>query len=336
MPDLAMHYYFGQDVLQALPADVRIDPGVFQFALSGPDDWFYCFMDRGKCRRGGFMHRNLTGAFLHALADEPALFSYFAGFFCHHILDATCHPYIIACTGFYEHTKETSQYRGNHTAFEHALDRWILKERGNQSDHPLTDVMFGPPLPGNIEAPINQVYHDVFAWDHIFSDLLEAKQKMYKYLHILEKPHGLAKLVTDMAPHPLLKPLAYAQHFYEKADVLNLSHQQWHHPKDPSLTSTSSFPELVEQARKEAVKVITEVCKNNQGNQGNRDNQSKQNNPVTRYNPGNQSSTGQSVGETNSTVERKSDMIGNRSYLTGFDLNDPRNQARDTYNLLQK
>ncbi|MBE6010906.1 MAG: hypothetical protein E7236_09680 [Lachnospiraceae bacterium] len=288
MPDLAMHYYFGQDVSESLPSDIRIDPDVFQFALSGPDDWFYCFTDRGKCPRGAYMHRNQTGAFLRALAEKPTLFSYFAGFFCHHILDATCHPYIIACTGFYEHTIETRPYRGLHTALERAIDRWILQARKNQGAHPLTDVMFGQPLPGDLEEAINQCYREVFAWEGAFTDLLKAKQKTYKYLRILENPHGMAKIVTDIVPHPRLKPLAYAQHYYEDADFLNLSHRPWHHPKDPSLTSTSSFPELVEKARQEAVKVITEV------------------------------------------YHKKTDAIGNRSYLTGFDLDDPRNQRKDS------
>lgn len=294
MPDLAMHYYFGQDVMEDLPEDIRIEPDVFQFALSGPDDWFFCFTSGTKCVRGSYMHRHQTGAFLSALAKHPSAFSYFAGFFCHHILDATCHPYIIASAGSYERTKDTRRYRGNHMALERALDRWILKVRNNQGDHPLTDVMFGEPLPASLEEPLNQSYQEVFAWKDVFPDLLDAKRRMYKYLRILERSYGIAKVVTDVVPHPQLKPLAYAQRYYEQADILNLSHRQWHHPKDPSMTSTSSFPELVEKARREAVKVITEV------HQG------------------------------------KLHGIGNRSYLTGLDLQDPRGQDKDSYTLLRK
>ena len=286
MPDLAMHYYFGQDVMKSLPADIRIEPDIFKFALSGPDDWFYCFTDRARCARGSYMHRNLTGTFLRALAQRPAAFSYFAGYFCHHILDATCHPYIIACVGFYERTRETRQYRGNHMALERALDRWILQERGNQGRHPLTDVMFGQPLPASLEEPLNQSYQEVFSWKQVFPDLLDAKRRMYKYLHILEQPRGTAKIITSIVPHPQLKPMAYAQHYYKDADILNESHRLWHHPQDPALTSTSSFQELVEQARQEAVQVITDV------------------------------------------YHGRLNGIKNRSYITGFELDDPRNQRR--------
>ena len=93
---------------------------------------------------------------------------------------------------------------------------------------------------------------------------------MYRYLRILEDPYGLAKLTTEIVPHPLLTPLPYSQHYYENEDILNLSHLEWHHPKDPSLTSTSSFPELLEQARKEAVKVIIEASGGNYSGIGNR------------------------------------------------------------------
>ena len=294
MPDLAMHYYYGQDVLKSLPSEIPIDPDVFCFTLSGPDDWFFYFTDVRKCTRGSYMHRYRTGEFLHGLAKQPVLLSYFAGYFCHHMLDLTCHPYIIARTGFYERTRQTRQFRGNHTALERALDRWILDVHDNQGDHPLTDVMFKGPLPAALEEPLDQVYYDVFKWDQVFPDLLEAKRRMRKYLHILENPHGRAKIITEIVPHPLLKPLVYSQHYYEDADILNLAHKEWHHPKDPSMISTSSFPELVEQARHEAVKVITEVYHGNL------------------------------------------DGIGNRSYLTGLDLGDKRNQSEASYTLLKR
>ena len=51
MPDLAVHFYFGRSVLSSLPPDCNIEHGEFDFALSGPDDWFYCFTDRKLCLR---------------------------------------------------------------------------------------------------------------------------------------------------------------------------------------------------------------------------------------------------------------------------------------------
>ena len=250
MPDFAMHYYFGQDVKSRLPERISIDPDVFQFALSGPDDWFFCFTNALLCARGPIMHRRKTGTFLRALAKEPTLFSYFCGYYCHYILDSTCHPYIIAHAGTYDLTVQTRQYRGNHTALEHALDRWILNQ--HQETRSMTVVAPQNMLPEELAQPLNQIYLTVYGWKKVFPDLLTAKQKMYRYIPILEDRFGIAKFLTDIVPHPILQSLPYSRHYYESEDILNLEHRQWHHPKDPQLTSTASFPELLEKARQEA------------------------------------------------------------------------------------
>ena len=292
MPDFATHYYFGQDVLNDLPSEIRIDPDVFQFALSGPDDWFFCFTNMMLCARGRIMHRQKTGLFLWTLAKEPSLFSYFCGYCCHYILDATCHPYIIAHAGSYDLTEKSRQYRGNHTALEHALDRWIMDQHNETRSR--YELMSSKPLPEELSKPLNHVYWIAYGWNDVFPDLLTAKKKMCRYLRILEDRYGVAKFVTDIFPHPLLQPLPYTRHYYESEDILNLSHRQWHHPKDASLTSTSSYPELLEKARKEAAATITAV------------------------------------------YEGDLSLIGNRSYLTGLDLDDKRNDAEETYTLLKK
>lgn len=299
MADLAVHYYFGQSVLSSLQGQCSIDKGTFEFALSGPDDWFYCFTDRKKCPRGVYMHRYKTGAFLQALAAEPVLFSYCAGYLCHYLLDAASHPYILARTGYYDGTRETRPFRGNHMAFERALDRWILEEKegktlGTDGWHPMTDHMLGEPLPESLRQQINHAYYTAYRWEDVFPDLLMAKQQMRKYLYILENPGNVARAVTEIVRHPLLRPILYSREYYQGEDILNLSHAEWHHPKDVSLRSTLSFPELMEETRQEAVKVILAVSRGDLS------------------------------------------LIGNRSYLTGFDLDDIRNRAPGLYDLLEK
>lgn len=292
MPDLATHYCFGQNVLSHLPEGIRIDRKVFDFALTGPDDWFFCFTRPALCVRGRIMHRRKTGAFLSALASKHDLFSYFAGYFCHYTLDATCHPYIIAHAGSYEFTEESRPFRGNHTALERALDRWILKD--DTRKRPLTGGMIAVPLPETLKPSLNAAYQDVYGWQEVFPDLLLAKRKMRRYTWIMEDPYGIARVLTDIVPHPMLQPLPYSRHEYESADILNLSHHPWHHPKDPELVSTSSFPELMEQAQKEAVNAISAVSRGDLS------------------------------------------LIGNRSYITGLDLDDERNLAKETYTLLNR
>ena len=290
MPDMAVHYYFGQSVRASLPHTIKLDQGVFDFALSGPDDWFYCFWSKKLRSRARLMHNTKTGLFLRSLAAEPELFSYFAGFVCHYALDAICHPYIIVRTGMYDGTRRTRQYIGRHTALERALDRWILGE--NAGKHPITEKMLGRKLPQELASAINRAYHSTYGWDDVYKDLLAAKQHMRRYLRILENPDGMAKYVTYLVPHPFLKPLPYARHFFEDADILNTRHKEWHHPKDLLLSDNRSFPELMEDAEQMAVQIIEAAAH----------------------------------GDVS--------QIGNRSYITGMELDDIRNNAPDTYVLL--
>ena len=291
MPDMAVHYYFGQSVLSALPEKLNIDHGVFDFALSGPDDWFYCFTNPELWWRGRIMHNTKTGTFLRSLAVRPELFSYFAGYVCHYVLDSSCHPYIMSRTGKYDGTPQTRLYRGRHTALERALDRWILGD--NAGKHPITDKMLGRPLPADIADAINQAYKSTYGWENVFDDLLRAKRSMHRYMWILENPHGKVRFITYVVPYSLIKPVPYSRHFYEKADILNTSHKEWTYPKDPQMRDCRSFPELLEDSRNMAVEMIEAA----------------------------------SCGDLS--------KIGNLSYMTGLDLNDPRNKAADVYSLLE-
>ena len=142
MPDLVSHYYFGEQVLASLPEATQtpIHKDIFFHTTPGPDVWFpmgfYGGKNKAKSKRGGYMHKNNTGAFLTALArecrsgtDRDALFSYLAGFLCHYALDTVTHPYILYFTGEYDDTPETIAYRGNHMRLERAIDCWIIRSK---------------------------------------------------------------------------------------------------------------------------------------------------------------------------------------------------------------
>ena len=286
MPDLAVHYYFGQYVLHDLH-DHSIDQHVFEYGLTGPDDWDlfgFPFLKREYTSRCSLMHTQKTGAFLSALSKVPALHSYYIGYLCHYILDSTCHPYISAFAG--ELSPETAQYRGNHMAFERALDNLYLSK--NAPSASITS-MIGEKLLLEFKVLINDIYQCVYGFSNAFDDLQKAKKGLKHYLRIVEDPSGLLKFLTSPIPHATIKALPYSRKYYSNADILNLSHQKWHHPNDPNLVFTSSFPELIDQANTAVIEILN-------GNH----------------------------------------PIGNYSYLTGFDCDDPRNTNIQSFTPLER
>ena len=301
MPDYATHYYFGQEVLSALPKNISavIDQGLYDFALSGPDDWalyrFYIpWLRHGKNERAQFMHNQKCGDFLSSLIKEPALFSYTAGFLCHYVLDSTCHPYINAFSGEYLATPETIIYRGNHMAFEHAIDNSYLLEYSNFKKHPISKEMTGKLLPQSLEHLINKIYFNVFGWQDVFKDLNEAKKGLRTFLWFAEDPHKVLKVFTNLFSHPTLRAVPYSRKYYANADIRNVTHQQWHYPQAPDIISTESFDDLFEKAKRKAVHLISLAF----------------------------------VGD--------SSEIGNTSYVTGLELTDPRANALKTFTPLER
>ena len=134
MPSTYAHYRFGQDVLEALPAEYRTailkEKDLFNIGLHGPDLLFYYkpFSHHPLHAEGGRMH-NLTGRefFTEAgktfLAKGPhrADYAYLCGFLCHFALDRACHGYVnsLAARGEVSHEEIESEF-----------DRILLEEDG--------------------------------------------------------------------------------------------------------------------------------------------------------------------------------------------------------------
>lgn len=265
MPDTAMHYYFGQDVLEALPEEIRaaIDHGVYDFALTGPDDWsLYRFWSRsasgGIGRRSNIMHTTRTNAFLTALTAEaqksPLMFSYLAGFLCHHALDSTCHPYINAFAARHDGVREKPCYASNHVAMERDLDNWILQKRGNHSPHPIARPMMGcKRLPEAMKEPIDRIYRELYGWENAYHELNRCKADYRKFLLLMEDPHGIMKRISLLPPYRKIKEVPYSRAYFPDGDVLNRNHRPWEHPLEPGVWSEKSFEELLEESKQEAL-----------------------------------------------------------------------------------
>lgn len=299
MPDVAVHAVFGQQVREALDPTVRdvLRDEPFRFALYGPDNWFmYKPWQKRRNARGRRMHTTKTGAFLMTLADHcrgqknpEALFSYLAGFLCHYALDSTVHPYV------YRMTETKYRQSGAHRALEHSMDVCELIRLGFWGEkHPITDHLFTKVrLPKELEEDLDAVYGEVYGWKHIRGNLNRCCLLYRTLYRVMEKPDGLASLIARKTRKPFWQSIAYAESYLAREDVENISHDLWRHSHAQDITSHRSVPEMEQEALEQARQMI-------------------------------EAAWGYIFGGSLSR-EKLAGIIGNRSYLSGLPLEDPRN-----------
>lgn len=298
MPDVAVHASFGREVLASLPVEVRetIVSEPYTFALFGPDVWFMHQPWHRREGRGRQMHTTKTGAFLTALLRRASactcrkeLFSYLAGFLCHYALDSVTHPYIIWTT-----TEEHVFPRG-HQSLEHALDYAVIRRDGFAGElHPVTKHYFPRVrLPACLEQDLNAVFESVYGWKNAWADMNLSCRRYRQCYRVMEHPRGIAARTTRLTRAHLLKSLIYSESQFHLLDPENLEHRTWHHPYDPSLVFSDSFPELRERARELAVQYITAAW---------------------RF-----------LFRSEGTEEAFAELVGSNSYLSGLPADDPRN-----------
>ena len=300
MPDIAMHHVFGQEVRAGLPEKIResLSETPYIFALYGPDPWFMYRLGKPQQGRGRRMHTTKTGAFLMSLAGaakngtvREEMFSYLAGFLCHYALDSTTHPYIVW------QTTETWRTHRAHRDLEHALDIRVAQREGHGGErHPLTDYHYPRlQLPKNMEADLNRAYAAVYGWEGVWRDLNRCYLRYRMMFRLMESPTSALRALATLCPTHRFRSLSHIRSaFTDGRDIENLNHSPWHFAHDRSQTSTESFPELYEKAKKMAIRMITDAW-------------------IYIY-------EGMNEGELR-------ESLGNRSYLSGLDVEDPRNLA---------
>ncbi len=298
MPDIVVHASFGREVRQALPEEIRakLADAPYTFALFGPDLWFMYRPWKRREGRGRTMHTTKPGAFLMALADrvrESAapedLFSYLAGFLCHYALDAAAHPYVIHIT------EEKAVFPRGHMSFEHSLDVQELRRAGLEGRrHPVTDFYFPRcRLPGSIREDIDTVFRSVYGWENCWNALNRSAGRHRLVYRVIENPAGLFSRLARLTKQPHLKSFSYSESHFSGADVENNSRQAWTHSHVPAESSDATFSELRAKALDDALRMITAAYR--------------------------------CLFLQEITREELAEIIGNRSYLSGLDADDPRN-----------
>lgn len=209
------------------------------------------------------MQHSQTGAFLCTLAQQTqtskareALMSYLSGFLCHYCLDRTTHPYIIFFSGM---------GRGDHMRMEHALDIWSLRQWGEKPWHfpILRKILAIRKLPDCMQPDIDAVYEKVYGWKQVFKDTNRGLRDQRRLYLMAQDPLGLLDTVLQHLDNGItghdLTAISYHGKERPDLDILNEGHALWHHPQDPSITSTESFPELMEHAAQDAIGMLKAV-----------------------------------------------------------------------------
>ena len=300
MPDIAVHHAFGQEVKASLPPEIQREllEEPYTFALYGPDPWFMYQPWKRRQGRGRRMHTTKTGSFLISLAGKAMngsspreTFSYLAGFLCHYALDSTTHPYIIW------RTTETWPTRKAHMDLEHALDISLLKREGFWTErHPVTDHHFPRVrLPASMREDLNAVYQEVYGWSDALPALNACYARYRMAFRVMEAPCSVLTVLAALFPTHRLRAFSYRTSAFLDRDVENLSHQPWYEAYAPDLESFESFPELVEKAKSEAVRMIGDCYAYARAH--------------------------------TLSKEALARSLGNRSYLSGLDVDDSRNYA---------
>lgn len=323
MPDILTHIAFADEVLKQmedneLKRQIQKRIEIFRFGAQGPDFFFYHNFYYGKEDRiksvGHFMHERKTGEFLKKCFDDLCLketcqesffdlLSYYTGFLCHYILDKNAHPFIYCYSGYsFEKGREKGTYSSIHKKMENHIDVYIWYNKKNQKafKERVDKLIY---LKKGIPQSIKEHLHENIT--HIYQVQLSQKEievsykHMIKALKLLYDPLNIKKCMLHGFKQlrgrnfEIGKPL-YTWNTKASEKVLNLEKSSWTHPLDASRVYDLSFMDLYENAQVEGQYVLSEVIKGIQKG-----------------------------------VSIRSDIIGNRSYLTNLVWDSEENQIKE-------
>lgn len=141
MPNLITHTWFGYEVLNSIPAEIRdriaLHKDAFVLGNMGPD-FMYAIRELGF-PTGNYpneLHHNKQHLTFEAIAkylrenDTPEAFSYAMGMMCHYVADKNLHSYVNAlCEGFVSVELGGEALPTAHGFIESAIDTYIITER---------------------------------------------------------------------------------------------------------------------------------------------------------------------------------------------------------------
>lgn len=309
MPEIAVHHFFGIRVLENLPQEIReeIIPELYRTGVRGPDPlgvarfWWLPSWKRLHSR-SSLMHNRYSGQFFRRLSQGAREQT---GELQRQLFSYECgfltHYFLDSICHPYViyRTGFGKSCAGNHRSLEHAMDRMALERNGMKlTDRPISRIILqGNGLPETMKQSVDAVYAETFGWKDAWQRINQALQDEKRFIRLIEDPRRiLARITKGGTPGSL----SYAENAYINVDIENEGHREWRYPYEKDRISTRSFTELTEEAGQRAVQAIQELYLYLQG---------KGPYPAS---------------------------IGNRSYESGLDTEDPRNQIKPQCEVYQR
>ncbi len=276
MPGFTTHYILGLRAYTDLPSGplkhmISKYRWLYQLGLQGPDMFFYnipILRHRDYRNIGSYMHEshvndffaNALQAILNLESKQQAqqAISYIAGFMCHYVGDYICHPYVY---GRIRHNiKSPSAYTyGLHAALENDIDTLLLKKykkkKPSQFNQAATIALNGFEMQfisDFLAKQINKTYYPITYKNNfqvspamVHRSILALRFGMRTFADPTgKKKNRIGAIEGLFLKNPIVSHKIISDEVADAVSCLNLNHESWSNPWDPSLVSTASFPEL--------------------------------------------------------------------------------------------
>lgn len=288
MPSSMTHTYFGIDVYKNLPPKYqqKIYPQLEYFKLfsQGSDPFmFYHFLLGKKAKQMKQIQRKIhqektqdfflnTIKYIHQnkLLATPEAISYLYGYICHYYLDLYTHPFIYYKSGIFKsNDKDTYKYNALHQQIEYAIDLYFIKQNESSSSDKfkIHQEIFKPTT---LSPILKELITNTIGTTYSINNSASKYQKSIKYMKAFfylanYDPYGIKlniyQTIDKLTPPSTikLKELSYKNNYQNINNYLNLNHHPWPYPWDNKKTFTTSFLDLYNIAKKDAIKTIIEI-----------------------------------------------------------------------------
>lgn len=261
MPNIWTHICFCENVADTLrnPEPFVKQEVLMKLGAQGPDPFFYynfwrLYQNHPVQYIGTLLHTKKCGPFLIDLIESAKnkrkeIRAYVFGFITHHILDRHTHPFIHYYAGYKEN---------NHQKLEIYIDTLLMEKHHNLKTwkapvYKEIDVGF------SLDQDIVELIHQniIKHFPNVGYKSPKYIQKTYRYmklaLRILADPYGWKNTLFGS----IISPFSHRPVNDDK-DYLNLNKETWYHSATNE-ARTDSFEDLYEQAKIEAVEILSEV-----------------------------------------------------------------------------
>ena len=282
MPALIAHCYVASTVFEKIEDEsvhkvIQKHMQLFLLAAQGPDIYYYYgLMKRNNnvSKTGKIIHKEKPAMAIDLLRKEVLLaknnddrdcaIAILAGFLCHYALDRQAHPYVYYLQKMLENKGKKG---GMHSRVEAHLDAWILYNKLGALKPDFQNSIFF------ITSRERDVYSAIFArlarnislkvvTASQISKALNSMQRVLRFFY----SQSFTLNILALGCRKMAFKWARREDFFIPrlpngcVDYINVGKNEWFNTVDPNVVSNSSFTEILDEACKDAVGLINELC----------------------------------------------------------------------------